>query len=655
MQVTLFKTKERAAESRELMTLFETKELDVIDLNFRVCKLVDSDLIEIDVANGNFGISASHNGVLVGYTKGDAHGRLCLKTKPLELEIPVENYAAQLLNSKTAIQTSNNLTYFVQTRGCTPSALQNPQAKCEAAMLADIDHYETVAVGNMTVNEMYNVTHNKPVTKAIAQTDGQGWLIVEISCSQHASRSNLGSNQAKYIEMSSDQNKETIMMRKIEDHVNCRSEDVATLLLDKFSNLQGTEHHENKQLLLGLGVPKILFDELVPLKQHVITKKLTANGYKGLKQIISRKCEPFMVDWTCLDASKKLMLKGKFLRQAVVGTLEAINLAMTTMYEDDNQKNLPTDPRQCAQTLDKYMTDVLSTQAGVERLWHQTANASCFQAGSTAVYTSDGNVKFKMKVDTSSHKHPTFKMEASVTNDGEQQTILPRNDMLIDENKTVLKLGDCEDQSGGGTSTGQVIDKAQQCPVFYSEVMDVVKSIGSNVDNGDHYSVYEKVFAALTKCNWSLGQTIGMANGAEVMTQNKMQTSAVISNALQHWNGLKNPMQTGQKCGHSFAAITPRNSLDPHSSVTHTVGSRKYITTFVNNIKNIYFGECTAPTIFSQNRGGSLGESAPQEAKRGGSPDSCYSLRGANKSLCSFSRRANRSSLCSSLGRNRSQ
>ena len=176
-------------------------------------------------------------------------------------------------------------------------------------MLAKINHYETVAVGNMTVNEMYNVTHNKPVTKAIAQTDGQGWLIVEISCSQDASRSNLGRNQAKYIEMSSDQNKETIMMRKIEGHVNCRGEDVATLLLNKFSNLQGQELNENKQLLLGLGVPKILFDELVPLQQHEVTKELAANGYKGLKKINSQKCEPFMVDWTCLDSSKKLMMK----------------------------------------------------------------------------------------------------------------------------------------------------------------------------------------------------------------------------------------------------------------------------------------------------------------------------------------------------------
>ena len=99
------------------LTLFETKELDVKYLKFQVYKLVDNELIQIDVSNGKFGISASHNGVLVGYTRGDAQGRLCLKTKPLEMKIPVENYAAQLLNSETAIQTSSNLRYFVQTRG----------------------------------------------------------------------------------------------------------------------------------------------------------------------------------------------------------------------------------------------------------------------------------------------------------------------------------------------------------------------------------------------------------------------------------------------------------------------------------------------------------------------------------------------------------
>lgn len=584
------------------LTLFETKELDVKHLNFQVYKLVDSELVQIDVSNGKFGISASHNGVLVGYTRGDAHGRLCLKTKPLELQIPTEHMAAQLLNSKAEIQKSSNLRYFLQTKGCKPSGLENPQTKGDASMLAEIRHYQTVAVGNMTLKEMFDVTPHAPVTKAIAQTDGQGWIIVKISSSQYESKSKLGFHQAKYIEISSDQNKETEQMRQIGDHVRRRAQDVSEILLDKFSNLKDEERDENKQLLLGLGAPAIQLDEWVPLKQHVVTAELAANGFKLLKVITNEKCEPFMADWTCLDASKKLMLGGKFLRQGLVGTLEAVNLAMTTMWEEDHQTNLPLNPRECAQALDMYISGisgVLSTQAGVERLWHHTANASSFQAGSKAVYTSDGNVKFRMKVDTSSHNHPTFKMVASVTNDGEQQTILPRNNMLIDENQTEVDLGDCEDLAKDGANPGQMIESMQASDEFRLNAINELKLVCKNQDMKYFVPVYEKTLSTLSKCDFVLRQTIGMANGAEVMTQNEIQTSGVISNALQHWNGLKNPMQTGQKCGHSFVAMHSQHSQNPHSR--HIVGEREYTTTSFN-IKDISFGECTAPTSFAENR-----------------------------------------------------
>ena len=292
--------------------------LQLKQIAFKVSKLVQADLVEVDARDGSLGVSAAQNGIFLGYVRGDSAGNLCMPVKDIEVQLPVDHTAHDIPH-EIHVDVASPLTFFIQARGCKASAFSAPDSTADAVHQLECMHYQTIAVGSLNLSQLSTLVHRKSLAFAVAGTSGTELLVVEVTCDQNAWQTPLTPLQTQYVKLASPENAYVSMARQLENLVEQRNSDLSSLLVGQYtSNMDDDMRQQNIEILRGLASPRVECSEWNVLLQTELTPDLCANSFRGLQQMSREMPGPLMLDWSVLEHAKTEMLTGEFLAQEYI-------------------------------------------------------------------------------------------------------------------------------------------------------------------------------------------------------------------------------------------------------------------------------------------------------------------------------------------------